>query len=116
MNEQEVRHAITTLPRTSFLSFTVAVNASKEAVLGVKVPSLRAFAHQIAGDTDPSSWPIGESFELDLIHEEIVLVHEKNERKRYQFAALFLRRPMAGLWWIISLRNSKSKIWISLIR
>jgi|GEM_PF-6062331 3-methyladenine DNA glycosylase AlkD len=108
MNEQEVRHAITTLPRTSFLSFTVAVNASKETVLGVKVPSLRAFAHQIAGDTDPSSWPIGESFELDLIHEEIVLAQEKNERKRYQFAALFLAKTDG--WALVDNLASQFKI------
>jgi 3-methyladenine DNA glycosylase AlkD len=108
MNELEVRNAITTLPRTSFYAFNVAVNASKETILGVKVPALRAFAHQIAKDTDPSAWPVGESFELDLVHEEIVLAQEKNERKRYQFVALFLAKTDG--WALVDNLASQFKI------
>src|SRR5574344_146542 len=108
MEEKAVRAAIRALPRTPFVSFSVAVNASKENVLGVKVPALRAFAKRIAKETDPSTWPVGESFELDLVHEEIVLANAKDEKKRYRFAERFLAKTDG--WALVDNLASQFKI------
>ena len=90
MNSNEALFALKALPRCPCADFNAAIIASREQCLGTAMPALHALAKQIAPTSDPSDWEVGRILELDLLHLEVFLLREKDERARYAFVAPFL--------------------------